>query len=358
MDIAVEGGIIATTGSLGSSSAEQIVDAAGCLVVPGLIDAHAHINFGSCDNSFRAEIGCFPSGVTTVIDGGTCGVAGFENLYNTIVAGSQVTVKSFLNVAAVGQTSHLNSEELDPARFEPEKILRYCEKYRDNIVGIKVRLGAAMVKHHGIGAMTASMEIARRAGLPMIVHMIDCPIPVEEVLSRLAPGDVYCHVFHDTGAGVILDKNGKVLPEVFEAQRRGILFDVGHGRGGASIRISKAALEQGFRPDLITSDLSRFSLYRMPAHSMSYILSEYLQLGFSLEELIKLSTEAPAKAFLGGGGGFIKAGVPADLAVLRILDKPVRFVDYVGGVLEGNRLIRCEMTLKGGEPVFRQIDFF
>ncbi len=357
-DVAIQNGVIAMIGSSGSAEAAQTVDAAGCLVVPGLIDAHAHVNYGSSDNSFRAESGCFPSGVTTVIDGGTCGAAGFENFYNTVAAGSQVTIKSFLNIGSVGQTSHLNPEELDPSRFETEKILRYCEKYRDTIAGIKIRLGVPMLKDHGIGAVKASAAVARQAGLPLIAHMIDCPLPVAEVMALLAPGDVYCHVFHDTGGGIILDKNGNVLPEVFEAQRRGILFDVAHGRGGASIHTAKTALEQGFRPDLITSDLSRFSLYRMPAHSLGYILSEYLHLGFSLEELIKLSTETPAKAFLGGGNGFIKEGAAADLAILRLQEKQVRFTDYLGESLEGNKLIRCEMTLKGGEPVFRQVDFF
>ncbi|QQO09578.1 amidohydrolase family protein [Breznakiella homolactica] len=358
MDLAVEDGVIVMPESSSAAEDVQIIDAAGCLVVPGLIDAHAHVNYGSSDNSFQAETGCFPSGVTTVLDGGTCGVSGFQNFYNSVIAGSQVTIKSFLNVGSVGQTSHLNPEELDPARFETEKILRYCEKYRDNIVGIKLRLGAPMLKNHGTGALTASVQLARQAGLPLVVHMIDCPLPVDEVLPQLAPGDVYCHVFHNTGDGVILDKNGNVLPEVFEAQRRGVLFDVAHGRGGASIKMARAALDQGFKPDLITSDLSRFSLYRMPAHSLGYILSEYLHLGFSVEELIRLSTETPAKAFLGNKAGFIRPGAPADLAILRVLEKPVRFTDYLGEVLEGSRLIRCEMTLKSGEPVFRQTDFF
>ena len=356
-DIAVTGDTIAEIGDLKSAEARQIVDASGCYVTPGLIDYHAHINYGSTDNSFRAELGCFPNGVTTVVDGGTCGVGGFENFYNTIVSNSQLTIKSYLNIGSIGQTSHLCPEELDPECFETEKILHYCKKYRDNIVGIKLRLGAPMVKGHGIEALKATIKVARAADLRLTVHMIDCPIPVKEVLNLLSPGYIYCHVFHDTGAGTILDENGKLLQEVMEAQKRGILFDVSHGRGGASLRIAKAALDQGFKPDIITADLSRFSLYRKPAYSLNYIMSEFLHLGFSFRDLIQIYTDLPSRLIYGSSEGFLKVGAAADIAVFRVIEKPVQFVDYLGETLAGNQMIKCEMTLKNGEPVFRQSDF-
>ncbi len=358
MDIAIQDGMIAATGKLDAARARQIVDAAGCYVTPGLIDYHAHVNYGSSDNSFKAELGCFPSGVTTVVDGGTCGVAGYENFYRTVVQGSMLTVKAHLCISSVGQTAHLFPEVADPSRYEETKILACCARYRDNIVGLKLRLGAPMVCDHGIEALRAAAAIARKAGLRLTVHMIDCPLPVKEVLRELAAGDIFCHAFHNTGGGTILDRNGKILPEIREAKERGILFDVAHGRGGASLRVARAALEQGFWPDLITSDLSRFSLYQMPAHSLGYIMSEYLNLGFTFRELVKRYTQVPAALLYGKAGPCIAPGLPADLAVFRIFERKTRFTDYLHDTLDADRLIKCEMTVKRGEPVFRQVDFF
>ncbi|MDR1901481.1 MAG: amidohydrolase family protein [Treponema sp.] len=357
IDIAIKNDIIAEVGkNLPVNNAVRVIDADGCYITPGLVDYHAHINYGSSDICFRAEIGCFPSGVTTCVDGGSAGVSSYENFYNTIVCSSQVNIKGYLNISSVGETAHSCPEELNPALFEIDKILRFCKKYEGNIVGIKIRLGAPMVRNFGIEPLKVAQKVAKDAGIPLTVHMIDCPVPVKDVLAVLSAGDIYCHVFHNTGKGTILDQNGKLLPELFEARKRGVLFDVSHGRGAGSFTVAKAALEQGFKPDLITSDLSRYSLYRSPAYTVNYIMSEFLHLGFTFEELIKMYTETSAKLIYGKCDGFIKPGYLADLAIFRLVDKPVTFVDYKGEKLNGNKIIKCEMTFKDGEPVFCQVD--
>ncbi len=356
-DIALKNDIIAEVGTIDPGKAVRVIDAQGCFVTPGLMDYHAHVNYGSSDICFRAEIGCFPSGVTTVADGGSCGVPSFENFHNVIIAQSQVTIKTHLNVSSAGETAHSIPEIIDPRYFEEDKILRLCEKYRDNIIGLKLRQGAPMVRDCGIEPLRASVKLARKAGLPLTVHMIDSPITPADTLAELGPGDIYCHVFHNTGQGCILDTNGTVYPELFEAQKRGVLLDVSHGRGAASFKVIRAALEQGLKPDLITSDLSRYSLFRSPAFTLNYIMSEFLHFGFTFRELITMFTETTAKLIYGKADGFIKPGAQADIAVLRLVEKPMRFVDYQGETMDGNQLIKCEMTFKAGEPVFCQVDF-
>jgi predicted amidohydrolase len=357
-DIAVKNDLITRVGkNLPEKDAAQVVDASGCFVTPGFFDCHVHVNYGSSDFSFRPELGCFPSGVTTCVDAGSAGVATYENFYNTIVASSLVTVKGALNICSLG--GNTRPEDLNPEYLEPEKVLRFCKKYKDNIVGIKIRIQRQMIRDYGIGPLKIAAQTAQEARLPLTVHVLDTPLPVKDILAILSPGDVYCHVFHDTGSGISFDPNGRLLPEVWEARKRGILFDAAHGRGSVSFRFVRAALAEGFKPDFITSDISRFSLNRSPAYSFSYILSEFLHFGFTFKDIVKMNTETAFRFIYGmSSNGFIKENAPADLAVFRILEKPVRFTSYKGEILEGNKLIKCEMTIKAGEPVFRQIDFY
>jgi predicted amidohydrolase len=358
VNIAIKNDIITQVGTdIPENTAARVIDARGCYVTPGLIDGHTHVNFGASDIGIRAEIGCFPSGVTTCVDAGSVGAAGYEAFYNTVVTNSQATILTNLNIASIGETAHGCPEELDPQLFEREKILRLCRKYRHNIVGIKVRWGIPMVKNHGIRPLQVAAEIGREAGLPLVIHMIQSPTPVKDVLDLMKPGDIYCHCYHNTGPNIILDKNGRILPEVREARERGILFDDGHGRGAGSFKVIRAALEQGFKPDMITSDLTRTSIYRSPAYTLAHIWSQFLNFGMSFEELVKMNTETMAGILYGKCGGFIKAGAVADIAVLRLVEKPIHFVDYQGEEFTGSKYIKCEMTFKAGEPVFGQVDF-
>jgi predicted amidohydrolase len=357
-DIAIKNDSITQVGNnLPTDIAARVIDARGCYVTPGLIDGHTHVNFGASDIGIRAEIGCFPSGITTCVDAGSVGVAGYEAFYNTVIANSQATILTNLNVASVGETAHGCPEELDPSRFEREKILCLCRKYRHNIVGIKVRWGVPMVKNHGIEALKVAAEIGQEAGLPLVIHMIESPTPVKDVLDLMKSGDIYCHCYHNTGPNIILDKNGKILPEVWDARKRGILFDDGHGRGAGSFKIIRAAFEQGFKPDMITSDLTRTSIYRSPAYTLPHIWSQFLNFGMAFDELIKMNTETMTKILYGKCDGFIKENAVADIAILRIVEKPIHFVDYQGERFTGSKYIKCEMTFKAGEPVFGQVDF-
>jgi predicted amidohydrolase len=233
----------------------------------------------------------------------------------------------------------------------------FCEKYKDNIVALKLRQSKNIVKELGLRPLKAATEIARAAGLRLVVHVTDSPGTIQETADLLSPGDVFCHLCHNTGT-TILDERGKIRPEVFEMQERGILLDMAHGSRNFSLKIARRAISEGLLPDIISSDLSAFSMNRWPAFGFTYILSELLALGMSFPDLIKRCTQDAAKLINRSGTGFIQENAVADIAIFRIVEQDIEFVDVYGDSQRGKAFVKCEMTFKNGIPMFRQFDFY
>lgn len=354
-DIGITGKKIARTGHI-DETCRQMIDASGCFVVPGLIDFHVHCAYGMCAYGMPPD-SLLSSGVTSTVDGGTTGIANYEAFYRNIVCNSIVDIKTFLLVSSSGQISGRVTENMDPGLFEEDKILDLCDKYRDNIIGIKVRMEKKIVGKFGLEPLKRTIEIADKAGLPISVHASDTPGEVKDTLDLLRPGDIFCHVFHQMGK-TILDENGILLPEVWEAQKRGVLFEIGHGSLRFSGPVCKAALDQGFMPDLISSDLGLLSMNIAPTYSFTYILSELLALGMKFEDIITLCTKAPARITHPSLRSFLEEGQAADIAILRTVDRKRHYIDTYGNEFDGNQMIKPEMTIKDGLIVHRQWDFF
>lgn len=222
---------------------------------------------------------------------------------------------------------------------------------------MKLRQTRNISREFGLEPLRLLRKIADDLGAYIVVHVTDSPGEVKDTLELLKEGDVFCHVFHGKGK-TILDENGKILPEVWEARQRGVLFDAAHGGNQFSNKVALAALDQGFLPDFITSDISLKTMYRSPLYSMGMVLSKFLNMGIEMEQLIPKVTRVPAcKLGLGHEIGGLKPGMCADVAVLKIIDKEVDFNDSHGVMLHGNKLIKTQMTIRDGVTVFRQIDF-
>lgn len=358
VDIAVEAGKIAAVGRSLSGSAAQECDADGAYVTPGLIDYHMHFFRSGSELGILPEIAAYANGVTTVVDGGSSGVSNFEGFYRNDILSSTLTAKAMLNVCSVGQPAVYYLENMEPSLFQEEKILALCETYRDTIVGIKVRQSREIVGELGLEPTKRAVEIAEKAGLPVIVHATDSPGEVEDTLKVLRPGDVFCHCFHQKGK-TILDGDKRVLPEVWKAQERGVLFDMAHGSMNFSYEVASAAIGQGFLPDIVSSDLSGLSMWKAPAYGMAYIMSELLNLGMSFPQIIRRCTEIPARqmGWKEADTGLIKEGNPADLAIFKIGEKTVSYRDRYGNRFAGTKFVEPLFTMKRGAAVYRKYDF-
>ena len=355
-DIGIRGRYIAEIGDLSAVPCTETIDASGCYVVPGLIDFHAHAFYGISDFSMPADLALIPQGVTAMVDAGSAGTSNFEGFYRDVVCRSILTIKSFIHITSLGQMTHRFHEDCNPKLFDMDRMKELCAKYHDNIIGIKLRQSKDIVGEHGLCCLEKTLKTAEEVGLRVSVHATDSPGEVEDTLRMLRPGDIFCHVFHDKG-NTILGDNGKVLPAVWEAAKRGVLFELGHGSRNFSIRVARQAISEGFLPDIISSDLSLLSLNRSPSYSFTHIMTELLNLGMDLPDMIKRCTILPAKLMKEQHMGELGIGVPADIAVFRIEDRNVNLKDSYGTAITGNQIIKPELTLKEGVILHRQYDF-
>ncbi|MCI8578993.1 MAG: metallo-dependent hydrolase [Lachnospiraceae bacterium] len=356
-DVGIRKGRIVDLSKEENQDSADVIDASGCYVTPGIIDFHAHLYTDGTERGVYVDSTYFPNGVTTAVDGGSAGVANYPLFYQTVVAASKVRIFSDLNLCSLGLGTISYPENIDPETVDVEKIKYYYQKYRDNIQALKLRQTRDISRGYGLEPLRLMRKIADDLGAYMVVHVTDSPGEVSETLELLKEGDVFCHVFHGKGR-TILDERGKVLPEIWEARERGVLFDAAHGGNQFSNRVALSALEQGFVPDFVTSDISLKTMYRSPLYSMGMVISKFLNMGIGMEQLISMVTRTPARKLgLEGEIGTLEAGACADVAVLKIIEKQVEFDDSHGVRMQGNRLVKTQMTIREGVTVFRQIDF-
>ena len=352
-DIAVKDGLIV---SAEQAEAVEVIDAAGCIVSPGLIDFHAHFADAVTALGISPAGSYYPTGVTAAVDAGSTGVDNYLGFRERTLA-APFRTKALLNICSAGLTTTSYHENIDPKNFKRSKIISYFKKYADQLLGLKIRQSTEIAEGLGLEPMREMLKIAKEIGCPIFVHTTNPPASPEEIAALLRPGDVYIHVFQGKGLTVI--RNGQVIPALLESQRRGVLFDAANGVNHFSFEVAYRCLEQGFIPDIISTDLTVKSLYRPgKVFSLPYIMSKYLALGMPLPDIIERSCTIPAKLMgLGQELGSLAEGTPADITISRLIDKKTSFCDFTGTTPEGKQLIKTELTMADGNIMFRQIDF-
>ncbi|WP_302826387.1 amidohydrolase family protein [Anaerofustis stercorihominis] len=335
---------------------KQKINADGYYVMPGLVENHTHIYNGGGDTNLNADVIMLPSGVTSAIDQGSSGWSNFNLFYKSVVMNSMMNIKCYLNVSNSGLITEDYYENIDPKYFNKEMLKFYTKKYKDTIIGLKIRLCRDSIKDMGLKPLEKTIELAEELNLPVSVHIKDLD-EIKEAANMLRKGDIWVHMYQQTGP-TILDNQGKVINEVLKAKERGILFDVASGRGSFSFDTINKAFKCGLKPDLLGTDLVAYNVYQRPIFSIPYTMSIYLNLGMSIDELLKICIKNPAEQMnLSGKIDTLKENTTADICIMEIKEKDITFNDKYGGRLNGSRLIVPKMTIKDGKVVYRNIEF-
>jgi dihydroorotase len=342
-----DGSIAAVGPELGAA---RTLDAAGLIVVPGLIDLHTHVYWGVSHYGVEADRYCLERGVTTAVDAGSAGAQTFPGFRRYVVERVRTRILAFLHVAVEGMVSPLVGELEDIRWASPGAAVARAREHLDVVVGVKVRLGYQMVGHDAEPALRLAREAADQLDLPLMVHVIDMPMPITRLLQFLGAGDIVTHCFHGNEGGTILDERGRVFPECFAARERGVVFDVGHGVGSFAFRVARAALAQGFPPTTISSDIHTYNVDG-PVFDQPTTLSKLLHLGMPLGDVVRASTSAPAAAVRRDELGSVAPGAPADLTVLELVKGVVPLDDAAGERVFAEEILVPRCVVRGGEPV-------
>jgi predicted amidohydrolase len=356
-EVLIQGNTIVSAQPGQQIEAERTIDAAGCLVFPGLIDFHAHLYGGGTESGVHADTALLPMGVTAGVDGGSCGTANYEMFYRTAVATSRVRLFAFVNICPGGLIATRYPEELNPKHYDEKALAELLNRYRGQCLGLKVRFSKEIVREFGNAPLEATVAIAQRLGCPVVVHTTNPAAAPEKIVAMLRPGDVYCHA-HQGAGETIIGADGKVRPALYDAQRSGIIFDACNGRNNFSFKVAQAAVCQGFLPDVISTDVTRKTLYGDFVFSLPYIMMKYLNLGMSLDKVVAACTSVPARLIgMKGKLGTLAPGALADVAVFRATKKKLGMTDALGDSISGDHVLVPQMTVLDGNIAYRQIDF-
>ncbi len=364
MDVAVSGGkIAAVEKDIPASSATTVVDATGLYVTPGLIDIHVHITYGGAPlNWFDPEARShtqpyaipadlpLTSGVTTIVDAGTAGAESFLLEKESVMDHAKVRVLAFLNIVANGMSGGL---EQDVDEMDVKRCADTINKYPDLIVGVKTAHYWADkpwdAEHTPWAAVDRAVGCAAATNRPVMYDFWPRPdrTYADLILQKARPGDIHTHVFAQQFPIILPD--GKVNPILFEARKRGVYFDVGHGAGSFWFRNAVPAVKQGFLPDSISTDLH---IENYTILSYDNVLSKFLSMGVPLNELITRSTVNPAREIHRPDLGTLSVGKEADIAVLEEQHGKFSFIDCGWARMDGNASVIARMTVRAGRVVY------
>ena len=355
MDVAIaDGKILQVSSNISAENAKKVIDASGFYVAPGLIDLHTHVFVGS-KSGFADGFSCvspdditLKAGITTVVDAGTSGWRNFPVFKEHIIDRSKTRVLSFLNIAGSGMTGFPSEEDIND--MDSRMTALVIEQYSDIIVGVKIG-------HYRGSEWTPfdrAQEAARIADVPLFVECHLPLLPLEGILERMEPGDIYSHTYcKASDRTCLLDDQMKLRPYVLEAQDKGVRFDVGHGGGMFHFDIAVPALEQGLLPNSFGSDLHRFSM-NSGMKNMLDIMSKFLNMGMAIEDIVYRATWNSALSIKREDLGQLSEGAVADIAVLSVKEGSFGFIDTRGNKMAGDRRLEAELTIREGRVVWDQ----
>jgi dihydroorotase len=348
------GQIAAVAAGIAPARALQRIDAAGKLVTPGLIDLHAHL----CPHlgvGLPADELVPITATTTAVSAGDAGAYTFGNFRHAVVPQSRTRLFGFVHIATIGLAGGLApGEMLNIDYADVEACARVVAENADLTLGVKVRMTESVVGRNGLEPLRRAIRAAEMAGprFRVMCHIGAAPGDLSTLLDLLRPGDVLTHAY--SGAGNNTVQGGRVIPAALAAKERGVVIDVGHGGGSFDYTVCEPALEQGFGPDTISSDIHAVSINTPGYPTLPWVMSKFLGLGMPLEEVVARATVEPGRVIGKVPGlGTLAVGAPADLAVFDLVDGPVDFVDTRNNRRAGTRKLVPVLTIRAGRPYGR-----
>lgn len=358
MDIGIlDDKIVMISSNIPESQAKKVINAKGLIISPGLLDIHGHVFFGTEPNSYLSNgFSSLPpdgftlrSGVTTIVDAGGAGWRNFEIFKEQTIDRSKTRVLSFLNIVGAGMKGGSHEQNIED--MDPDSTANMAKKYPGIIVGVKLA--------HYSGPNWEPTNRAVQAGINGdIPVMIDFGGSKPELsmktllLEKLRPGDIFTHCYANVnGRTSLVDEDGIVRPYVFEAQKKGIVFDVGHGGGSFVFTQAIPATKQGFWPNSISTDLHTGSM-NSGMKDLTNIMSKFLIMDMPIYDIINSVTWSPAQYIKRTDLGNLSIGSVADITLLKLVNGNFGFVDTQGLKLAGTQKLECELTIRAGKVVW------
>ncbi|GAB4188872.1 MAG: amidohydrolase/deacetylase family metallohydrolase [Thalassobaculales bacterium] len=347
-DVAFAGGKVAALGD-GLAGAE-VLDVAGLMVVPGLIDLHTHVYHAGTSIGIEPDLYAKSCGCTTLIDAGTAGPANILGFRRHVIDRAEVRILPFLNISFPGIfafSATVMVGECDDLRLlSPGDCLKLGREHADLVAGIKVRVGRGASGASGLAPLDMGLEVAENLGVPLMAHLDHPPPYRSEVMPRLRKGDILTHCFRPFPNAPVAG-DGRIHDDVMAARERGVIFDIGHGKGSFGFATAIAMLDKGFLPDVISSDAHALSV-QGPAYDQLVTMSKFLALGVPLNEVIRASTINPARAVRRFDRGTLAPGMLGDATILSLEDGDFAYEDVTGEQRRGGQRLALRGVVLGG----------
>jgi dihydroorotase len=355
-DIGMRYGVIeALEADIPAARANRVMNAAGRLVVPGLIDLHSHV--------YTTGIGIPPDelvlfqGTTTAVSAGDAGSSAFALTRRAMAAQSRTRLYAFVHIANIGLSAFPIGELFNIDFAQTEAAAKTLAENADIAIGIKVRMSQNVIARHGLEPLKRAIRACEMAGTggKVMCHIggVESVELMSQILETLRPGDILTHCFsgapNDAGQFTNIVQGGKLLPAAAAAKRRGVLFDVGHGGGSFDFTVAEAAAAEGVQPDTLSSDIHVFSGNSPGLPYLTNVMGKFMALGLSLEQVVTMATATPAKIINRlPKHGTLQVGAPGDATVIEVLNGPVEFVDTRNNKRAGKVFLKPTNTVIGG----------
>jgi dihydroorotase len=362
LDIAVtQGKIVQIAPHIDPREAARVVDVSGKVVAPGLIDLHAHVyagvrTLGVNENCLHPDLAGVQSGVTTLVDPGSGGCYNFSGFTRFLVPASRTRLFALVHIACNGLFSMPEITQRDD--IDLEGTIKCVEQNKPTVLGVKLRMAGPVLDIFGIEAAKLAKRAARETGTKLMVHIGDSREErpqanhlTQQLLAEvMEPGDIITHLCTHHAGGV-MRQDGTVIPELRDAVKAGVILDPAHGRFNFNFEIARRQLDQGVRPDTISTDIG-LTNWKATVHSMTETMSKFLTVGLSLDDVIRCTTANPAKALgMTDTLGAIAVGREADLSVLDVVEGDWQFTDSSGAHFKGTQAIVPVVTIRAGEVI-------